>query len=246
MFVSLLFSFKGGSPCGSPGGTGVTLPKLPIGIGTGGGGGSSGGGGSRTDDGSCFGCGGPGGYYSTPTEYKALDFCDPCTKAVLDCLVGYTPAGCVYNCASEASQAPGRSAWGNVYGASNCALSCVGGPVYNTFSCIWSIGRDCLGAPFPATPTRRRRSQTSDLERLLPAQAGLRQRRLSTDIENSFQDAMDASHPVRNQLAFRVLIYYGDLYQLNAKNQPVVIPMASHWLEMKDPGWLARAAEFSG
>ena len=167
---------------------------------------------------------------------------------MLDCLIGYTPAGCVWACANEASQAPGRSGWGNVYGASNCFLSCVGGPVYNTFGCVWNIGRDCLGAPFPSTPSRRRRTLPGDLEALLPAgtEAKQRQRRLSNDVEDAFQDTLDASHPLRNQMALRALIYYGDLFTLNAKSQPVVIPMAGHWLEMKDSGWLARAAEFSG
>lgn len=72
-------TFSGGEPCGSGGGSGGGS------VSPGGGGGSSGGGG-----GGCGWCSGGGSYYSSPSEFKSLDFCDPCTKNVFDCLVGFT------------------------------------------------------------------------------------------------------------------------------------------------------------
>ncbi len=95
-------SFNGGAGCGGGGGGG---PPFDIGPGTGGGGGGSG----------CFGCGGPHGFKTAPGEVKKLDLCDPCTKSTIDCLIGYVPGvGGYYACANDASQAPGRSFWGNV------------------------------------------------------------------------------------------------------------------------------------
>jgi len=78
-YSGIQLTFSGGQPCGSGGGGSG---------GGGGGGGGSGGGGSG--GGSCGWCSGGGSYYSSPAEFKSLDFCDPCTKNTFDCLVGFT------------------------------------------------------------------------------------------------------------------------------------------------------------
>ena len=45
------------------------------------------------------GQGGPGGsfvIYPAPVSYGTSSPCDPCAKAIIDCAIGYTPAGCIY------------------------------------------------------------------------------------------------------------------------------------------------------
>ncbi len=51
--------------------------------------------------------------FAAPTEFKSLDFCDPCTKAWAECLISFIPiVGDAYGCAEPLLASPGkRSVW---------------------------------------------------------------------------------------------------------------------------------------
>ena len=47
--------------------------------------------------------------FDPPVEFKSLDFCDPCTKAWVECLVSFIPlVGDAYGCAEPLLAAPTR------------------------------------------------------------------------------------------------------------------------------------------
>ncbi|EDQ89805.1 uncharacterized protein MONBRDRAFT_24936 [Monosiga brevicollis MX1] len=210
-FIGLTFS--GGAPCFSSG-DGRGYGHLWLG-GNGGGSSSS----RRTGEPN------PGSYAVVPSNTKTLSFCDPCVKSLLECLIGFVPgAGCAYACGEGASAAPGRSRWGNLYGVSNCVLACLGGPVASAAMCLWTVGRDCLGLPLPATPSRRRRA-TSPL------------------VQARMEQTVALSEAYRNQLSIFALIYSGPLYFTTADGL-TLNEDANKWLSLNDKEWQTRVGAF--
>ena len=78
-YTGIGLTFSGGEPCGGDGGGGESDGGLSSG-------GFSAGGGVG---GPCGWCSGGSSYYGSPAEFSSLDFCDPCTKNVFDCLIGF-------------------------------------------------------------------------------------------------------------------------------------------------------------
>ena len=95
----------------------------------------------------CNGCGG-GGTFVIPPGTAATNTCDQCmAKAILECAIGFTPAGCPYgiwNCAANAY----AQGW-NESTVENCVqqgIGCIPG-WGNPVSCLWSFLRcKCPGA----------------------------------------------------------------------------------------------------
>ena len=95
----------------------------------------------------CNGCGG-GGPITIPPGQSTPSTCDQCmAKAIIECGIGYTPAGCAYGGWSCLAGVVGQGF--NATTGENCVVQGVGclGPVGNTVACLWSFLRcKCNGA----------------------------------------------------------------------------------------------------
>lgn len=135
-------------PCGRVvAGQGIAVPVLNIkgdcGTAT-----STPGGGWSFNPQGCLNCGGPS-WVLSPTIQTKGD-CDQCmAKAIIECAIGFTPAGCGYGlfqCFAAPSD-PGGSSPGEV--AETCVLAgigCIPNPWINAAQCVYAIAK-CKLAP---------------------------------------------------------------------------------------------------
>ena len=127
--------------------TGIPIPVFNVSGDCGGGGG----GGTVVVVG-CSGCSGFGGPIIIPPGNSTPSTCDQCmAKAILECAIGYTPAGCAYGTWSCAA---GLSGGVNAGSAENCVVQGVGclGPIGNTAACLWSFLRCKCNGPLSSVP----------------------------------------------------------------------------------------------
>lgn len=101
----------------------------------------------------CSGCSGFGGPVIIPPGKSLPTTCDQCmAKAILECAIGYTPAGCAYGTWSCVA---GLSGGVNESSTENCVVQGVGcmGPIGNTAACLWSFLRCKCNGPLASVPS---------------------------------------------------------------------------------------------
>jgi subtilase family serine protease len=94
-----------------------------------------------------------GGPVIIPPGQSGPSTCDQCmAKAILECAIGYTPAGCPYGVWSCLA---GLSGGVNESSVENCVVQGVGclGPWGNTAACLWSFLRCKCNGPLSSVPS---------------------------------------------------------------------------------------------
>lgn len=105
----------------------------------------------------CENCGGP--WYITGPTVQVKGDCDQCmAKAIIECAIGFTPAGCAYGvfqCLASPADPGGSSFIGTAETCLIARLGCIPNPWVNAGLCAYAIGKCRLAAGSGAGSGRR-------------------------------------------------------------------------------------------